>query len=364
MKINNLLLENYRNIESLKLDFESVNIIWGENAQGKTNLIEAIYLFTGAKSFRGVKDSQLIQFGKDFSRLKIEFENLNRQQNAEIVIKNKRQAKLNGISKKSPSQLGDELKAVVFSPVHLSMIKDGPAERRKFIDNALCQIKSGYRNLLRDYNKALKQRNALLKDISFNSSLDAMLYVWDKNVAKTGAKIIYQRIKYIESLTPYVKDIFSGISSGKEEIELKYCGSDRFIADTAEIEKYLLFTLEQNRTQDIFNKTTSSGPHRDDIEILINGINARLFGSQGQQRSCVLAIKLAEAALLKNLTEEEPIILLDDVMSELDENRQDYLLNHIKDRQVFITCCDKNTILKLKNGKTFHISGGGLKEDL
>lgn len=364
MKINNLLLENYRNIESLKLDFESVNIIWGENAQGKTNLIEAIYLFTGAKSFRGVKDSQLIQFGKDFSRLKIEFENLNRQQNAEIVIKNKRQAKLNGISKKSPSQLGDELKAVVFSPVHLSMIKDGPAERRKFIDNALCQIKSGYRNLLRDYNKALKQRNALLKDISFNSSLDAMLYVWDKNVAKTGAKIIYQRIKYIESLTPYVKDIFSGISSGKEEIELKYCGSDRFIADTTEIEKYLLFTLEQNRTQDIFNKTTSSGPHRDDIEILINGINARLFGSQGQQRSCVLAIKLAEAALLKNLTEEEPIILLDDVMSELDENRQDYLLNHIKDRQVFITCCDKNTILKLKNGKTFHISGGGLKEDL
>lgn len=364
MKINNLQLENYRNIEALKLDFDSVNIIWGENAQGKTNLIEAIYLFTGAKSFRGVKDSHLIQFGKDYSRLKIEFENLNRQQKAEIVIKNKRQAKLNGIVKKSPSQLGDELKAVVFSPVHLSMIKDGPAERRKFIDNALCQIKSGYRNLLRDYNKALKQRNALLKDISFNSSLDAMLYVWDKNVAKTGAKIIYQRIKYIESLTPYVKNIFSGISSGKEEIELKYCGGDKFTADTAEIEKYLLFTLEQNRTQDIFNKTTSTGPHRDDIEILINGINARLFGSQGQQRSCVLAIKLAEAALLKNLTDEEPIILLDDVMSELDENRQDYLLNHIKDRQVFITCCDKNTILKLKKGKTFHISGGGLKEDL
>ena len=152
MKINNIQIENYRNIPSLRLDFDSVNIIWGENAQGKTNLIEAIYLFTGAKSFRGVKDSQLIQFGKDFSRLKIEFENSGRQQNAEIIIKNKRQAKLNGIAKKSPSQLGDELKAVVFSPVHLSMIKDGPAERRKFIDNALCQLKSGYRNLLKDYN--------------------------------------------------------------------------------------------------------------------------------------------------------------------------------------------------------------------
>lgn len=363
MKINNIQLENYRNIQSLRLDFDSVNIIWGENAQGKTNLIEAIYLFTGAKSFRGVKDSQLIQFGKDFSRLKIEFENSSRQQNAEIIIKNKRQAKLNGIAKKSPSQLGDELKAVVFSPVHLSMIKDGPAERRKFIDNALCQLKSGYRNLLKDYNKALKQRNALLKDIAFNSSLEAMLYVWDKNVAKTGAKIIYQRLKYIDSLTPFVKDIFSGISSGREEIELKYCPGDKFTADTQKIEKYLLFALEQNRTQDIFNKTTSVGPHRDDIEILINGINARLFGSQGQQRSCVLAIKLAEAGLLKDLTGEEPVILLDDVMSELDEGRQDYLLNHIKDRQVFITCCDKNTILKLKQGKTFHINGGRLEED-
>ncbi|MGN0529394.1 MAG: DNA replication/repair protein RecF [Eubacterium sp.] len=363
MKINNIQLENYRNIQSLRLDFDSVNIIWGENAQGKTNLVEAIYLFTGAKSFRGVKDSQLIQFGKDFSRLKIEFENSSRQQNAEIIIKNKRQARLNGIAKKSPSQLGDELKAVVFSPVHLSMIKDGPAERRKFIDNALCQLKSGYRNLLKDYNKALKQRNALLKDIAFNSSLEAMLYVWDKNVAKAGAKIIYQRLKYIDSLTPFVKNIFSGISSGREEIELKYCPGDKFTADIEEIEKYLLFVLEQNRTQDIFNKTTSAGPHRDDIEILINGINARLFGSQGQQRSCVLAIKLAEAGLLKNLTGEEPVILLDDVMSELDEGRQDYLLNHIKDRQVFITCCDKNTILKLKQGKTFHINGGRLEED-
>ena len=363
MKINNIQIENYRNIPSLRLDFDSVNIIWGENAQGKTNLIEAIYLFTGAKSFRGVKDSQLIQFGKDFSRLKIEFENSGRQQNAEIIIKNKRQAKLNGIAKKSPSQLGDELKAVVFSPIHLSMIKDGPAERRKFIDNALCQLKSGYRNLLKDYNKALKQRNVLLKDISSNSSLEAMLYVWDKNVAKAGAKIIYQRLKYIDSLTPFVKDIFSGISSGREEIELKYCSGDKFDADTEKIEKYLLFALEQNRTQDIFNKTTSVGPHRDDIEIMINGINARLFGSQGQQRSCVLAIKLAEAGLLKDLTGEEPIILLDDVMSELDEGRQDYLLNHIKDRQVFITCCDKNTILKLKQGKTFHNKCGGLEKE-
>ena len=147
MKINSIEIENFRNIETLNLDFDNVNIIYGENAQGKTNLIEAIYLFTGSKSFRGVKDKELIKFDKAFSKLKINFENKSREQNAEIVIEKKRRASLNGVKKKSPSVLGEELKAVIFSPVHLSMVKDGPAERRKFIDNALCQLKFNYRNV-------------------------------------------------------------------------------------------------------------------------------------------------------------------------------------------------------------------------
>ena len=171
MKINALELENYRNIEKLSLTFDDVNIIYGENAQGKTNLIEAIYLFTGSKSMRCVRDKELIRFGCDFSKLKIDFTNKSRQQTAEIMIKNKREATLNGVKKKSPVLLGEELKAVIFSPVHLSMIKDGPGERRKFADSALCQIKSGYRNILKEYNKALAQRNSLLKDIAVNSSL-------------------------------------------------------------------------------------------------------------------------------------------------------------------------------------------------
>lgn len=363
MKIKQINLENYRNIENLSVTFDDVNIIWGENAQGKTNLIEAIYLFTGAKSFRGAKDSQLVKFDSSQSKLKIEFISNNREQNAEITIKNKRIVTLNGINKKSPSQLGDEMKAVIFSPVHLSMIKDGPVERRKFVDSALCQLKSNYRNLLKEYNRALSQRNALLKNASKNFEIESMLYVFNNTLAKIGAKIIFQRLKYIEALTPYVKDIFYGISCGSENIDLKYRGAAEYDTNIENIENQLLLALNESINTDIAVKSTTKGPHRDDIEILINSNSAKIYASQGQQRSCVLALKLAEASLLKEMTEIEPIALLDDVMSELDEKRQDYILNHIKDWQVFITCCDKETILKLKKGKTFHIENGKLSEE-
>ncbi|MCM1285428.1 MAG: DNA replication/repair protein RecF [Acetobacter sp.] len=361
MKINSIEIENFRNIEKLSLDFSDVNIIYGENAQGKTNLVEAIYLFTGSKSFRGVKDKELIQFGKDYSRLKIDFENKNREQNAELIIKNRRAAKLNEIAKKSASSLGEELKAVIFSPVHLSMVKDGPLERRKFIDNALCQLKSNYRNVLKEYNRCLAQRNMLLKDISKCADLSNMLYIWDKNLAVSGAKIIYQRQKYIEYLLPYARDVFDGLSRGREQIDLCMKGAFEYKdMEIADIQKHLIFALDNNRGNDILNHITTIGPHRDDMEILINGRSARNFGSQGQQRSCVLALKLAEASLLREMTEDEPLALLDDVMSELDISRQDYILNHIKNWQVFITCCDANTVLRLKKGKTFHIENGGL----
>lgn len=361
MKINSISIENFRNIEKLDLDFDNVNIIYGQNAQGKTNLIEAIYLFTGSKSFRGVKDRELIRFGCDFSKLKIDFESENRNQTAEIRIDGKRTAYLNGIKKKSPSALGEELKAVIFSPVHLSMVKDGPSERRRFIDNALCQLKYNYRNVLKEYNRALSQRNMLLKDISKNSSLADMLYIWDKNLAATGAKIIYQRNKYVEALLPFAKEVFDGLSGGREEIDLVLKGPfDYRDLSLKEIENKLLITFEKSRGSDFMNKITTAGPHRDDMEILINSKSARTYGSQGQQRSCVLALKLAEASLLKEMTQNEPLALLDDVMSELDITRQDYILNHIKNWQVFITCCDADTVLRLKKGKTFHIENGGI----
>lgn len=362
MKIDSIEIENFRNIEKLKLDFDDVNIIWGENAQGKTNLIEAIYLFTGSKSFRGVRDKELVEFKKESAKLKIEFENKSRKQNAELIIKGRRTAKLNGIEKKSTTALGDELKAVIFSPVHLSMVKAGPIERRKFIDNSLCQLKSNYRSVLKEYNRCLAQRNMLLKDMKNNANLEDMLYIWDKNLAKSGAKIIYQREKYIEALLPFATEIFDGLSKGREKIDLKLqCGFECKDKSVAEIENELTKLLISGRNSDILNRITTSGPHRDDMEILINEKSARLYASQGQQRSCVLALKLAEASLLKEMTDDEPLALLDDVMSELDESRQDYILNHIKNWQVFITCCDANTVLRLKKGKTFHIENGRCK---
>lgn len=361
MKINTLETENFRNIERLSLSFDSVNIIYGENAQGKTNLIEAIYLFTGGKSFRGARDRELIRFESEYARLEAGFENGGREQNAEIIIKNRRQASLNGIKKKSVSSLGDEIKAVIFSPVHLSMVKDGPQERRKFTDGALCQIKSGYRNALREYYRCLEQRNMLLKDAAQNPGLTDMLYIWNRNAAASGAKIIYQRREYINALTPYAQEIFEGLSGGREKIDLCLKGSFDYDKLTLEeLQSRLIYVFEKNTSADLINKITTAGPHRDDVEILINGKSARSYGSQGQQRSCVLALKLAEAALLKNMTGEEPIALLDDVMSELDEARQDYILNHIKDWQIFITCCDAANILRLKSGKTFHIKNGGV----
>lgn len=362
MKINSIDIENFRNIEKMSLEFDDVNIIYGENAQGKTNLIEAIYLFTGSKSFRGVRDKELVNFNNEQARLKIEFENAERKQTAQIEIKGRRKATLNGVEKKSVSSLGDELKAVIFSPVHLSMVKDGPKERRKFIDNSLCQLKSNYRAVLKEYNRCLAQRNMLLKDIGENPSLEEMLYIWNKNLAASGAKIIYQRKKYTEALLPYAEDIFDGLSNGKEKISFDLsCGFDCNGMTKNEIENELLKLLIKNKNEDIQNKITTVGPHRDDMEIYINGKSARLYGSQGQQRSCVLALKLAEASLLKQMTDEEPLALLDDVMSELDITRQDYILNHIKNQQVFITCCDANTILRLKKGKTFHIENGVCK---
>lgn len=364
MKIKSIEAENFRNLKDIKLDFDDVNIIYGENAQGKTNLLEAIYLFTGSKSFRGAKDSELISFGSKFARLGIDFESDKREQSAKIFIDDKRHATVNGVNKKSTTELGDVIKAVIFSPVHLSMIKDGPAERRKFTDNALCQIKSNYITVIKNYNRSLKQRNAVLKDINTCSDLRDMLYIWDEALAKDGAKIIYQRQKYTEAILPYAKEIYAGLSGGKEEFDIYLKGEfDYKDLSLEEIEQKLKKILNEKQNEDIIQRITKTGPHRDDLQILINGNSARLYGSQGQQRSCVLALKLAEASLLKEKTQKNPVALLDDVMSELDEKRQDYILNHIKDWQVFITCCDAQTVLRLKKGKTIRMHGGRAEEN-
>ena len=357
MIINGLDIEKFRNIEKLNIEpCENVNVIYGENAQGKTNIVEAIWLFTGCRSFRGTSDRELIKFGENKSKLSLDFFSSGRQQQMKIEIGEKKIISLNEIAFSSSSKSVGEFLAVVFSPVHLSLIKDGPAERRRFIDIAISQLKPHYASLLTKYNKVISQRNALLKDIPYHSDLYDMLDIFDEEAAAYASKIAFYRKSYLDKLTEEVRVIYSGLSSGKENISLEYIQCEErenFTSKDAYLEK-----IKKARKTDISAGTTSVGVHREDIEIKINGNSARKFGSQGQQRSCALALKLGEASMIKNTTSQQPVALLDDVMSELDVSRQDYILNHIKDWQVFITCCEPHTIKHLKEGKSFQIQGG------
>lgn len=360
MTVNSVKIKNFRNIADLSFTADNgVNVIYGENAQGKTNILESIWLFTGCKSFRGAKDNELIKFGEDFSKINLEFSDNLREKKSEIIIADKKKnASLNGVSLRSTAELIGSFYAVIFSPVHLSLIKDGPSARRKFLDTALCQLKPSYAEHLAGYKRALVQRNALLKDLHLNSELYDMLDTWDDQLARYSACVIKERIQYIDLLSDYSKNIYSGISENKEEFSVFY--SKNISKDYSVKDIYLseIENLKNSRKEDIFSKTTTVGPHRDDLEILINNVSARSFGSQGQQRSCALALKLGESEIIKKVTGETPVALLDDVMSELDEKRQDYVLNHINDRQVFLTCCDPSQVLRLCGGKSFLIKGG------
>jgi DNA replication and repair protein RecF len=374
--------KGYRNLKPFELiPQEGVNVIWGNNAQGKTNLLEALWLFTGSKSFRGSKEQEILAIGEAFTSIKLDFFAREREQSAEIKLEKKnsemtqearkniftdslphgvkRENKLNGVDKKSSAALMGEFCAVVFSPDTLSLIKEGPSERRKFIDAAICQVKPLHTKVFLRYHKALKQRNTILKDIKMSTSLYSLLDVWDEELAKLGAQMIFNRLEYLQRLTKSAKEIYQGISSGKEEISLKYSlKTTNFNMQISEIYDIIIKELTVARKEDVKAGFSTFGPHRDDIEISINELPARTYGSQGQQRSCVLALKLAEAELLNEVTGEKPIALLDDVMSELDTERQDYILNKLTGSQVFISCCDPAPLLRLTEGKTFYLKGG------
>lgn len=362
MRVLAVKFENYRNLKNdIIQPCEGVNIIYGDNAQGKTNLLEAIWLFCGGHSFRSSKDSETIKWDKDYARLEMRFFGQEREQTAKILINNgKKQVEINGVEKKSAAALIEKFCAVVFSPEHLNLIKRGPSQRRKFIDSAICREKLQNAVILSKYNRVLVQRNSLLKDIYRRPSLEETLSVWDEPLIMNGAMLIKKRMDYVEMLSQRGKNYHNGISKNSENLEINYVSSiEAKISDsTDEIAEKFRKKLEDNRKDDIRTGITNFGPHRDDIEILINGKNTRAFGSQGQQRSAVLSLKLAEASVLKERMGEEPVILLDDVLSELDSKRQDFLLNELKDCQVFITCCEKSNKEQLKEGKIFFLKNG------
>ncbi|MEE1186986.1 MAG: DNA replication/repair protein RecF [Acutalibacteraceae bacterium] len=356
MKLIELSFENYRNLKTDKfIADENMNVICGNNAQGKTNLIEAVWLFTGVKSFCGAKDSELININKDNLTLNLSFFGQNREQTATIKIGEKKQVFLNGVKKKNASALAGVFTAVVFSPDHLPLVKSGPGERRKFLNIAISQLWPKYMPLLYEYTRGVGQRNAILKDAKYHNDLYNLLISYENEIAQSGAKINHYRKKYCDLLNKKAQKIYEGISNGKEKLQIEYIGQ-------SDDKEEFLSALEKSRENDIKCAVTSIGPHRDDLSIKINDKSARAFGSQGQQRSAVLAIKLAEAEIINVVLGEEPIILLDDVMSELDEYRQDYILNHIKGKQVFLTCCDKSIAQKLNSGTVFKVRGGEIEK--
>ena len=350
MFVKSLEFENYRNLEHDTLyPTEGINVICGDNAQGKTNLIECLWLFTGGRSFRGAKENELIRFGEKRAKIDLCFYSMNREQTIELTIQQgKRKPVLNDVPKSYVSQIVGSFCAVVFSPNHLTLIKNGPDERRSFIDGAICQIKPGYAVLLSRYKKILNERNALLKDIPRHRELEDTLDIWNERLAAEGSVIAMERYLYLKKLNEPALSFYEGISDGKEKLSIEYkmnCGIKE-PADSKEIAETMLENIRKRQSDDIYCGYTTVGVHRDDLFVKINGREARSFGSQGQQRSAVLSMKLAEAAVLGKEKGETPVILLDDVLSELDASRQNYLLRKLSGMQVFITCCEMSVNAK------------------
>ena len=366
MYLTRLELRQFRNMEQLELlPCPGINVIYGDNAQGKTNLAEAIWLFTGAKSFRGAKERELLRFGAPQAQLKADFVADGRQQEAILTIDSQRSASLNQLPLSSASQLAGRFLAVVFSPSHLALVQEGPALRRRFLDTALSQLLPQYGANLREYQRLLDQRGALLRDAERFPQLWDTLDVWDQQLAKRGAWLLYCRAQYVARLRKAACPVYGGISSQEEQLTMALessIGAGECM-NREELSQLFLRRLQEGRAQDIQRHSTGCGPHRDDLALAVNGQPLRLYGSQGQQRSAVLALKLAECAILEELSGESPIVLLDDVMSELDSRRRSYLLNKIQGRQVFVTCCARESPQLVEQGRAFRIQGGRLREE-
>lgn len=333
MIVKSLELKDYRNYNNLNMFFSSgTNILYGENAQGKTNILEAIYLCGTTKSHRGSKDKEIVSFAEEEAHVRVILEKNQIPHRIDLHLK-KNKAKgvaIDGIPIKKQGELFGMLNLVFFSPEDLYIIKNGPAERRRFLDLELCQLDKIYLNHLTNYNKVLAQRNNLLKQIGNNRYLLDTLYVWDEKLIEYGRNIITTRYDFVIRLNEIVKEIHKRLTGGKEELILQYEPNVR----AAEFEGKLKKSLEK----DLSLKMTNVGPHRDDLSFLLGDIDIRKFGSQGQQRTAALSCKLAEIELVKSIIKENPVLLLDDVLSELDRHRQNYLLGSIGDIQTIITC--------------------------
>ena len=359
MKVTKLELNHFRNYDSLKIKFDkNTNILYGMNAQGKTNVLEAIYMCSTTKSHRSSKDVELIKFNKDEGHIKL------------FILKNKKEFRIdvhlrknkskgiavNGIPIKKASELFGIFNVIFFSPEDLNIIKNGPAERRKFIDMELCQLDKIYVYNLINYNKIIAQRNQLLKDIYFKPELKETLDVWDMQLADFGSKIIKRREEFIEDINKIIKPIHRKLTNDKENINIIYKKSCS--------EEELYEQLIAAREKDLKYKTTSVGPHRDDIIFYNDEMNIRIYGSQGQKRTAALSLKLAEIELVKCIINDTPVLLLDDVLSELDSDRQNHLLKSLENIQTIITCTGLDEFInnRFDINKVFQVTEGNISE--
>lgn len=361
MIIKSVELLNFRNYRELAISFDKgTNILFGDNAQGKTNILEAAYMSGTTKSHKGSRDKEMIRFGESEAHIRTIVEKQGKEYRIDMHLRQNRSKGIavNKIPMKKASELFGILNIVFFSPEDLNIIKNGPAERRRFLDAELCQLDKIYLSDLSDYNKILNQRNKLLKDMIYRPELADTLPIWNQQLVETGKRIVKRRRRFVQELSKIVRDIHYRISGEKEEMRLIYEPSVPEDLFEAELERF------DGRDRKLC--LTSVGPHRDDLLFSVRDVDIRKFGSQGQQRTAALSLKLSEIELVKKLIHDTPVLLLDDVLSELDSGRQNYLLNNIYDTQTIITCTGLDEFIKNRFtiNKVFQVVNGTVSENV
>ena len=355
MLITNLKIKNFRNYNELNLNFNNkINIFYGNNAQGKTNIIESIFMCAIGKSFRTNKDKELIKFNEDFLNIEINYQKSDRDGKIKIEISDKKNIYLNGIKAKKLSELIGKINVVLFTPDDINILKNGPKMRRRFLDIMISQLRPNYIYCLNMYSKTLEQRNIYLKQIKFEQKNQELLELWDEKLAEYAEKIYLYRKEFIEKIKEKINIIHKKITNNNEEINMEY------ISDFTTKENFYL-ALKQNRKIDIIRGATLKGVHKDDFTVYLNEKNVSTYGSQGQNRTVVLSLKMSELQVIRDEIGENPILLLDDFMSELDEERRNNFLNNIGDTQVIVTCTDKlnvedtnYSLFNVKKGEIFY----------
>ena len=366
MIVKTLELDFFRNYVHLEAAFDPrVNLIYGDNAQGKTNLLEAIAYLSSARSHRARYDKEMIQMGIDSAFLKGEVSSRDRDFTLEAKLFRGRGRQLfsNGVRLKTAGELAGILTTVLFCPEDLYLIREGGAARRKFLDGAICQLRPRYAQALAEYNRLYEHKTRILRDWPENPSLLQTLDDFNLRMAQTGAILIHSRAHFVKRLRDHAPAIHADFSGGRETMELKYetvSTVDDPLKSPREILPMLLSHQESHRQAELDSRQCLSGPHKDDLVVDVNGVSAKTYGSQGQTRTAALSLKLAQREIFQEETGEWPVLLLDDVLSELDAKRQSFVLNRIQGGQVFITCCEEEKLEGLEGGKAFHIQGGRL----